>query len=420
MATTKNHPILQKHKRLGYDILEPKDHILVARFPKRIRALHWINSLFIFALYYLGTMQIIELTSLGQFDTKDNRDIHEILGFIWAFLTISLSLLSWWNIPIFKRKGIVTDKLFIKQKLFTYASIVFAILMGFTGILLFLLQDETAAFLKSILLMLHLLIALAFIPMLIVHLYLAIINKNTRRSLKTMVMSIKVDYISQMPLLGLECALYEKKEPVSLTTSVVDISLKELRVKIKKGKWEKIFKIENMDLAHLQHKDIKSTLKMPIQFYNKKTKHDMVIVTFNYSISILESAKKLLGHAALYKILFLTQRKTPRFNVIENIKIKANEKEHDGTTSSLSVGGFSFHCKEKIEVKSKVEAEFIFDSKKIAYEATILIRRLTVRNTYAYHLSFNEMTDDQYDSLKGHLDDLLIKYGAEIETNYQF
>lgn len=399
---------------LDYEVLSAQDCFMVDRFPARIRFLHWFNAIVVFFLYYLAIKQVIELREISHLVSEDTRGLHTRIGLFWITSVSALSLLSWWNITIFTRHGIVTEKLFIKQKMFYFATMIILSLMGITGILLVNYQNEDLPFLRSTLLIIHFFLGLIYIPMLIVHLYLAMINKNTRRSLRTMLMSIKVDYVSQMPLKDLTCRLTDSEGVVQVAAEVVDISLRRFRVKLPEGRWQRVTRVEFMDTAYFIHPDMNKDLRIPINYSKSLYKHGYYIIHFEFATSLHESAKILLGRACFFKALFLDQRRSPRYRYQGQLRCKYREEWIDGQANDLSVGGISFTSAKKVPTKTLVDLELKFQSQSFTVKGRILFNNKKGPKSYLHFVRFLNLTKVQHDIIADHLDEILIIQGDSL------
>jgi cytochrome b subunit of formate dehydrogenase len=82
--------------------------------------------------------------------------------------------------------------------------------MAFSGSLLALLRPYDIPQLRSIILLLHSFIAFAYLPLLAAHIYLAILQRDSRQSLRTMISDVQIKYLIHNHIPKLQCGLSDQ------------------------------------------------------------------------------------------------------------------------------------------------------------------------------------------------------------------
>ncbi len=314
-------------KDIGFELLLPEEYIPISRFPLKIRWLHWINAFFIIVLLILGIVQIFELSFIGHFDSQDFRTIHWITGLLWIATLVIMSFSLIFRDKFNVKQGVASDKLIIKQRYFLMFSIGFIFFMLASGLGLFFLRESEAPTVRNMLLVLHFLMAIAYVPALLIHIYLGTMKQETKRSLRTMLSDINMEYALHMPIEGLQCQVTDQDETLSLQADVIDISITRFRAKVKMGYWQEWIDLSKMSFVTFIHKDLNRPVKLPIHPPALVEHADHCVLKCKYDLPTQESARILLSRAFFFRKLFLEEDGAFRQTVDEFIRLRNHDSK---------------------------------------------------------------------------------------------
>jgi len=246
------------------EILSPEEYIHISRYSSPIRWLHWFNAIMILLLYALAIRQFMELSELDHSFIQDSRFWHWTTGIIWSGGLVVLMLLLWQGERFQLKDTIVSDKLIVKQRLFLALSVLYIGFMVFSGVGLYLLREIEAPAIRNILLVLHTLSAILYIPPLLVHLYLALFKPDTRKSLYTMITDATIKFLLHSSMKGLKCQLSDENQILFLQMEVIDLSLVDFRVQAPKGHWWDWANPADLTYVDFMHDDLAQPVRLPI------------------------------------------------------------------------------------------------------------------------------------------------------------
>lgn len=393
----------------GLEILPPHEHIRVSRFPVQIRWLHWLNTLFIFLLYFLAINQITEFSSIGHFSYSDSRFWHATTGVVWIMTLLIMVVIIFFGRLSFK-KAIVSDKLIIKQQAFLVFSIGFILLMMGSGLGMFLLQDLDTPEIRSILLSLHLFLAVSYLPALGFHVYLATIKQDTRNSLRTMISDVTLQYILHAEIEGLQCFLSDVEQRLYLKADVHRISIKGFRANLKNGLWQEKVDLSQMTQVQFIHPDLHANVTLPIVidslFQDRGPPHggplhglETQARYYAYATSVQESTRLLLSHAFFFRKLFLEDRIFHRLPLEISVTVIVKTQKYVGVTVDISKGGIGVALPLKIPHREIINLELEFSQKHYHFKGKIVMKRRWEDKQFFYGIAFINLTQDELESV---------------------
>ncbi|MBF0238821.1 MAG: PilZ domain-containing protein [SAR324 cluster bacterium] len=394
---------------IGLELLAPEDTVIISRFAPRIRWLHWFNATMILLLYTLGISQIVELRHVGDFLARDTRWWHITIGIFWMTGSGILSLIVLQNPTGKGGESIVSDKMIVKQWLFLLLSVVVITLMSITGITLYFLRPHDLPGLKSVLIALHGLFAVLYLPLLGYHIYLGTINTDTRYSLSTMLVDVHLQGVIHNFISGLTCRLSDEESILFVDGTVEHVSILSFEARIKTGSWEKWVDLKQMTIVDFVHPSLSGPVRLPVRLDTRLHMGDHLLVNFNYAISHQESARLLLSHAIFFRKLFLEQRFAPRHSC--NIPVSGHtlNDNFEGILVDMSVGGVGLLTHFKI--KPKTWAWVNIESEALSSPLTLggrIMTRKKQNKQWVYGLKFMDLSTKEHDLLDRLL--LYVKY----------
>ena len=384
---------------IGFEMLASSIKVKVSRFTRRIRLLHWYNAAMILTLYALGIHQVFLLSNIGFYSVTDLRPIHIQVGLAWVSGVLILGVVSRIN-PANKRDVIVADKLVIKQRIFLYASTILMLLMAFTGVTMHLMRPYNIPGIRSILLTIHGLIAFSYLPVLSFHIYLAILQRDSRQSLKTMVMDVYLKYLIHNSIPNLQCWLSDSERVVFVHGRITEISLIGFHVRMNKGKWQDKTALNELTNVEFQHCDLEEPLRMAVQIVcdHQEPNQDTICVEFKFQVSLQDSARILLSRALFFRALFLARRNHPRLACNYPVIVSAKDKGSMGQMVDLSHGGMGLMVPLNLNKGCKITVSITLKNPPISFEAKgkIMVKEKLSANDWSYGLCFGKLPSKQF------------------------
>lgn len=384
---------------LGFEMLSQSIKVKVSRFSRRIRLLHWYNAGMILTLYTIGIHQFFSLNDMGFYGIPDLRVTHIHVGLFWVTGVLILAGVAQIK-PANQRDVIVADKLVIKQRIFLYASTILMLLMAFTGISQYLMRPYNVPGIRSILLTLHGVIAFCYLPVLSFHIYLAILQRESRQSLKTMIMDVYLKYLIHNSIPNLQCWLSDNEQVIFVHGRITEISLVGFHVRMKKGKWQTKTPLNELVNVEFQHADIGEPLRMAVEIVcdHQEANQDTICVEFKFQVSLQDSARILLSRALFFRALFLARRNHPRLACNYPVIVNAKDKGSLGQMVDLSHGGMGLMVPLNLNKGCKITVSITLKNPPISFEAKgkIMVKEKMSSNDWSYGLCFGKLPSKQF------------------------
>ncbi len=381
---------------IGFEMLSHASHVRVSRFTRRIRLLHWYNALLILTLYTLGISQVVELLNIGLESIADLRPMHFKVGLAWlggvpVFIIIA-------RIKSAKERDVISsDKLVVKQRIFLYASSIVMALMGFTGLAMYLLRDVNVPEVRSILLTLHGFIAFSYLPVLSFHIYLAVLQRESRQSLRTMITDVHLKYLIHNYIPNLRCLLTNKEGVLLLHGCVVEISLIGFKVKIKRGDWQKKVILSDFNYVEFLHPDMADTLRLKVRVISSYLQEEELRAELKFRMSLQETARVLLGRALFFRALFLARRTHPRLSCNLPVQVFSEHTHSLGLVVDFCKGGMGFIVPDNLKKGCLVSIQLALKNPKLSLsvEGRIIVKEQITDHDWSYGISFTKLTRRQ-------------------------
>lgn len=392
-----DHPL---HQHVGFEVLPEQDRIRVSRFSRRIRLLHWFNAIAIISLYALAIQSLLSSIKSPSFILPDLRDWHILMGIVWI---IGVPIL--WAISQFqlhkKRSAIISDQLIIKQRLFLYTSIILMFLMAISGSLLTFLRPYNIPELRSIILLLHGFIAFSYLPVLATHIYLAILQRESRQSLRTMFTDVYIKYLIHNHIPNLQCGLSNQEKILFIKGQVSDINLRGVHIIIEQGSWQKNIALDQLVNIEFQHPELTDSLSLPIVIQSHYIKDASLHVQFNFNSSLQDNAYQLLGRGLFFRALFLARRHHPRINCHYPVTIQHKANKTVAHIIDIGTGGMGIIAPIKMSKGEKVTIALQIKCPLIDWqvEAAVVVMSHIKNNDYSYGLCFKNLKRKQFQQL---------------------
>lgn len=384
------------HSDIGFEVLAQTNQVKVSRFSVRIRLLHWFNAAMILTLYYLGIKQIYELSDMGFFAINDTRSIHFGVGIVWVIGVLSLVVIS--SIKTSRvKESISTEKLIVKQKVFLVASMILMSLMAITGLSMYWLRPYDMPNLRSVLLLVHDMIAFSYLPILLFHLYLAIAHMESRQSLRTMFRDVYVKYLIHNEVEDLKCYLTDEGGVVFLHARVLQISIVGFQVILPVGDWRNLISLKQLTAVDFVHPELDGPLRMQAKIdYCQQGTCD-IFAKFRFTTTVQESSSILLSKAIFFRKLFLSRRTHPRINCNYPVEIKTLGGFYVGILVNLSFGGSGFIIPVKLDDDEELIVSINIKNPEVNFVANgcVVVMDKVSENDWCYGVSFPFLTPEQ-------------------------
>jgi len=391
------HPL---HQHVGFEVLPEHDRIKVSRFSRRIRVLHWFNAIAIISLYCLALHSLIASIKDVPFILQDLRNWHILIGISWIIGIPLLWLFS--TLQLHKnRSAIVSDQLIIKQRLFLYTSIILMLIMALTGSLLTFLRPYNIPELRSILLLLHGFIAFSYLPLLAIHIYLAILQRESRQSLRTMFSDVYIKYLIHNHIPKLQCGLSNQENILFIKGEVSDINLRGVHIIIEQGSWQENIGLDQLVNIEFQHTELNDKLSMPVIIQSHYIKDRYLHVSFHFDSTLQENAYQLLSRGLFFRALFLARRNHPRISCHYPITLCHNNNEVVAQAIDIGSGGMGIIAPlhmatgDKIQVTLKIKNPII----NWQIDALIVVKSHIKNHDFSYGLCFKNIKNNEYKQL---------------------
>lgn len=382
---------------VGFEVLAQANQVRVSRFSVRIRVLHWFNALMILSLYYLGIHQLFELAEINLFPIEDSRPMHFFIGNVWAVGVLSLVVFSSIKTSGVK-ESISTEKLIVKQRVFLVASMILMSLMAITGLTMYWLRDFDMPNLRSTLLFIHDVIAFSYLPILLFHLYLAIVHMESRQSLRTMFRDVYIKYLIHNEIDDLECYLTNEETVVFLHAEVLQISLLGFQAILPLGQWQEHIDLYDIRVVDFIHPELDKPLRARAEMDFCQTNKKDVFVKFRFTTSINDTSKLLLSKAIFFRKLFLSRRTHPRVNCSIPIEIETSSGTYVGLMANVAFGGAGFLLPAKLEEEEEVILGIKLQHPEVEFVANgcVVVSDKISSNDWCYGVSFSTLTAKQH------------------------
>jgi len=381
---------------VGFEMLSHASRVKVSRFTRRIRLLHWYNAASIICLYALGISQLFELSGMGLYVLQDLRPIHFKLGIAWLIGVLILTVIARVK-PAHQRDVISTDKLVVKQRIFLYASSIIMTLMALTGLAMYLLRGINVPEVRSILLTLHGLIAFSYLPVLSFHIYLALLQRDSRQSLRTMITDVRLKYLIHNHIPNLRCLLTDNEGVLLIQGCINEISLIGFHVKIKKGQWQQQVSLNNLNYVELLHPDLDQALRLKVRVINSHPSQGELRAEVKFRTSLQVTAEALLSRALFFRALFLARRTHPRLSCNLPVEIEYDGKPLVGLVVDFCKGGMGFVVPVNLKKGCliQVKIKLINPGLSLNVSGKILVKETITANDWCYGLSFSKLDRSQ-------------------------
>lgn len=380
------------HQHVGFEVLAEKDHILVSRFSRRIRMLHWFNAFSIITLYTLGIQSIVSSNISLQSSLIDLRPWHITVGITWIIAIPILWLISRLQVQR-RRSSIISDQLIIKQRLFLFTSVALMIFMAFSGSLLALLRPYDIPQLRSIILLLHGFVAFAYLPLLATHIYLAIIQRDSRQSLRTMISDVKIKYLIHNHIPNLQCGLSDEENILSIKGSISEINLRGFHAVVEQGHWQKSITLDQLVNVTFQHVELSGEVSLPVYIYSDYIKDNFVHVNFHFNLPLQETSHQLLSRGLFFRALFLARRHYPRLNCHYPVTITYKQSNVLAHAIDIGHGGMGIVAPIRLSKGDKVQVSLRLKNPNIDWqaEALIVVKSHINNHDFSYGLCFKTL-----------------------------
>lgn len=391
------HPL---HQHVGFEVLPEQDRVRVSRFSRRIRILHWFNAITIISLYALAIQSLVTSINGLPFALPDLRSWHIGIGLSWIIGIPTLWFFSQLQLQK-KRSAVVSDKLIIKQRLFLYTSITLMIFMAFSGSLLAFLRPYNVPELRSILLLLHAFIAFSYLPLLATHIYLAIIQRESRQSLRTMFSDVYIKYLIHNHIPKLQCGLSNQEKILFIKGHVSDINLRGFHVIIEQGSWQNCIALDQLVNVEFQHAELTEELSLPIYIHSHYVKDNHLHVNFNFNLSLQENAHQLLSRGLFFRALFLARRHHPRLSCHYPITISHKNQSIIAQAVDIGSGGMGIIAPLRLVKGDKVKIDLQIKNPMIDWhiEALVVVKSHIQNHDYCYGLCFKNIKKREHKQL---------------------
>ncbi len=381
---------------VGFEMLSHASRVKVSRFTRRIRLLHWYNAISIITLYFLGINQLIELSNMGLYTLSDWRPIHFNVGLVWIVGLLALTFIARIK-PAQQRDVIATDKLVVKQRIFLYASSIIMALMAATGLSLYLLRGVNVPEMRSILLTLHGFIAFSYLPVLSFHIYLALIQRDSRQSLLTMVTDVRLKYLIHNNIPNLRCLLTDNEGVLLIQGCVSEISLLGFQVTIKAGNWQQQIRLNDLTGVEFLHPDLDEPLHLKIRVLHSHPAGEELKAELKFRSSLQLTAELLLSRALFFRALFLARRTHPRLSCNLPVELVHDGNPLVGLVVDFCKGGMGFVIPISLKKGSTIQVKIKLSNPELSLQLSgkILVKESITANDWCYGLSFNRLSRRQ-------------------------
>lgn len=388
------------HQHVGFEILAEEERIKVSRFSRRIRLLHWFNAIAIIGLYSLAMHSLVSSNIMFDFYLADLRSWHITLGISWI---IGIPIL--WLTTRFRvhrnRSSITSDQLIIKQRLFLFTSVGLMIFMAFSGSLLALLRPYDIPQLRSIILLLHGLVAFSYLPLLATHIYLAILQRDSRQSLRTMISDVQIKYLIHNHIPKLHCGLSDEEGILFIKGKVSEINLRGFHAHIEQGSWQKSISLNQLVHVAFQHPELTDELILPVSIYSDYVKDGCLHVNFNFNLPLQEASHQLLSRGVFFRALFLARRHSPRLNCNYPIEITYAEQHYVAQAIDIGLGGMGIIVPLRLPKGSLINIHLELKNPVVNWYVTglIVVKSHIRNNDYSYGLCFKNLNKSEIQQL---------------------
>lgn len=388
------------HQHVGFEVLPEKDRIMVSRFSRRIRLLHWFNALSILSLYGLAIQSLISSSIFLPSALADLRSWHIVLGLIWIIGLPLLWLISRMQINR-QRSSVISDQLIIKQRLFLSTSIILMTFMAFSGSLLTLLRPYDIPQLRSIIFLLHGFVAFIYLPLLAGHIYLAILQRDSRQSLRTMISDVQIKYLIHNYIPKLQCGLSDQEGILFIKGYISEINLRGFHVKITLGNWQKNISLDQLVNVAFQHPELSEELILPISIYSDHIERNILHAHFQFCLPLQEVSRQLLSRGVFFRALFLARRNHPRLGCHYPITITHSENSAIAEAIDIGLGGMGIIVPMRLPKGDKVHIHFQRSNPVIDWhaEALIVVKSHIKNQDYSYGLCFKNLKKSEHQQL---------------------
>ncbi len=386
---------------VGYELIEGEHPVRVTRFSKRIRLLHWFNAVCILTLYVLAALQLFEITTVPP-QAADTRPLHVQTGLIWIMVMPCLLFLASLKNSNKRKRRIVSEKLVIKQQLFLWASVLFILVAGLTGLLLYLTQNIEIPAFRNLILAIHGLAAILYLPVLLFHIYLALFHIHSKHSLKTMFFDVYIEHLVHNYIPDLTCMLTDDEGIIMLKGEVMHMSISGFEIKIPEGNWEGKLEFSEFTHATFLHDELKNGAMIKVSLSEVFTSGGYVNASFTYPMSIQESAREILSHALFFQYLFLQQRKHPRLTCNYPVMLYTEQQMTMGLLVNLSLGGASVLAPIACPKNANVRLVLNLRNPDVDLELSgnIVLTEKASEHDYFYAVNFPDSNDEQLLNIK--------------------
>ena len=387
------------HQQVGFEVLAEEDRINVSRFSRRIRLLHWFNAFSIITLYGLALQSLISSNIYLPSPWDDLRSWHISVGIIWIIGIPILWLIS--RLQVKKRPSVISDQLIIKQRVFLITSITLMILMAFSGSLLALLRPYDIPQLRSIILLIHGFIAFTYLPLLATHIYLAILQRDSRQSLRTMIADVQIKYLIHNHIPNLKCGLSDEENILYIKGDISEINLRGFHAKIQLGHWQENISLNQLVRVSFQHAELNEDVSLPVFIYSDYTEDDFIHISFHFDLSLQEVSRQLLSRGLFFRALFLARRLNPRLNCNYPITIKFKEQKIIAQATDIGSGGMGISAPIRLSRGDKVQVILKLKNPVINWqvEALVVVKSAINNHDYSYGLCFKNLKKSEYHQL---------------------
>lgn len=381
---------------VGFEVLAKENPVKVSRFSRRIRLLHWFNAIMIISLYTLAFIQVFETIGDGQISLNDTRPLHAQTGQVWILGLLCLALIA--SMKSKRSQAIMTEKLIIKQKIFLYGSISVICLMAMTGLTLYYTRNYNIPEVRSILLSLHGLIAMSYLPLLGFHIYLALFHKDSKNSLRTMFTDVYVKYLIHNEIPDLKCWISDDEAILFIHGDVLQISILGFQVNIPEGGWQKRINFKEATQVDFIHPELAYPLRMKLQPHEWYKQNGFIHASFRFSTDIQQNAKQLMSHAIFFRHLFLQQRTYPRLSCNFPVMIYSPKGECLGEMVDLSLAGAGVLLPIKLDKGCvlRLVLELKHPVNYLDIRGEILIIDRVSRYDWSYGICFDKISAEQH------------------------
>lgn len=397
-----NHPLQQ----VGFEILAEEDRINVSRFSRRIRLLHWFNAFSIIGLYVLAIHSIISSSIYTQIHWPDLTTWHITLGIIWLIGIPILWLIS--RLQVRRRPSVISDQLIIKQRVFLITSVSLMTLMAISGSSLALLKPYDVPQLRSIILLLHAFIAFAYLPLLSIHIYLAIIQRDSRQSLRTMIADVQIKYLIHNHIPNLKCGLSDQEKILYIKGDISEINLRGFHARIQLGNWQDNIALNQLVYVSFQHAELNEDISLPVVIYSSYTEEDYIHITFHFNLSLQEVSRQLLSRGLFFRALFLARRLNPRLNCNYPITIIYQDQNVIAQAIDIGSGGMGIVAPIRLSKGEKVHIKLKLKNPAINWQvdALVVVKSVVNHHDYSYGLCFKGLKKSEYQQLSNVLNQI--------------